>query len=66
MMNFTVYAGIGILLVLTIVGLLILASLFVMGICIIDVQTSGPEGLALGLFVLGIIVSIAGIFFVKE
>ena len=46
--------------------ILILASLFVMGICIIDVQTSGPEGLALGLFVLGIIVSIAGIFFVKE
>ena len=46
--------------------ILILASLFVMGICIIDVQTGGPEGLALGLFVLGIIVSIAGIFFVKE
>ena len=46
--------------------ILILASLFVMGICIIDVQTSGPEGLALGLFVLGIIVSIAGIFFVKD
>ena len=46
--------------------ILILASLFVMGICIIDVQTSGPEGLALGLFALGIIVSIAGIFFVKE
>ena len=46
--------------------ILILASLFVMGICIIDVQTSGSEGLALGLFVLGIIVSIAGIFFVKE
>lgn len=46
--------------------ILILASLFVMGICIIDVQTSGPEGLALGLFVLGIIISIAGIFFVKE
>ena len=51
----------------TLIGIiLILASLFVMGICIIDVQTSGPEGLALGLFVLGIIVSIAGIFFVKE
>ena len=46
--------------------ILILASLFVMGICVIDVQTSGPEGLALGLFVLGIIISIAGIFFVKE
>ena len=46
--------------------ILILASLFVMGICIIDVQTSGPEGLALGLFVLGLIISIAGIFFVKE
>ena len=46
--------------------ILILASLFVMGICVIDVQTSGPEGLALGLFVLGLIISIAGIFFVKE
>ena len=46
--------------------ILILASLFIMGICVIDVQTSGPEGLALGLFVLGIIISIAGIFFVKE
>lgn len=51
----------------TLIGIvLILASLFCMGICIIDVQTSGPEGLALTLFVLGIIVSIAGIFFVKE
>ena len=51
----------------TLIGIiLILASLFIMGICVIDVQTSGPEGLALGLFVLGIIVSIAGIFFVKE
>ena len=46
--------------------ILILASLFIMGICVIDVQTSGPEGLALGLFVLGLIISIAGIFFVKE
>jgi len=47
--------------------ILILASLFVMGICITSRPTSsGPEGLALGLFVLGIIVSIAGIFFVKE
>ena len=51
----------------TLIGIvLILASLFFMGICIINVQTGGPEGLALGLFVLGIIVSIAGIFFVKE
>ncbi len=46
--------------------ILILASLFIMGICVIDVQTSGPEGLAPGLFVLGLIISIAGIFFVKE
>ena len=46
--------------------ILILASLFIMGVCVIDVQTSGPEGLALGLFVLGLIISIAGIFFVKE
>ena len=52
---------------MTLIGIiLILASLFFMGICIINVQTGGPEGLALGLFVLGIIVSIAGIFFVKE
>ena len=51
----------------TLIGIiLILASLFFMGICIINVQTGCPEGLALGLFVLGIIVSIAGIFFVKE
>ena len=48
----------------TLIGIiLILASLFVMGICITSRPTSsGPEGL----FVLGIIVSIAGVFFVKE
>ena len=52
----------------TLIGIiLILVSLFVMGICITSRPTSsGPEGLALGLFVLGIIVSIAGVFFVKE
>ena len=53
----------------TLIGIvLILASLFVLGICVIDIQTGGPapDGLALGLFVLGIIVSMIGIFFVKE
>ena len=47
---------------------LIFASLFVLGICVIDIQTGGPDpdGLALDLFVLGIIVSMIGIFFVKE
>ena len=52
----------------TLIGIiLILASLFFMGVCITSRPTSsGPEGLALGLFVLGIIISIAGIFFVKE
>ena len=53
----------------TLIGIvLILASLFVLGICVIAIQTGGPapDGLALGLFVLGIIVSMIGIFFVKE
>lgn len=47
--------------------ILILASLFFMGICILNrPNASGPEVLALALFVLGVIVSIIGIFFVKE
>ena len=53
----------------TLIGIvLILASLFVLEICMIDIQTGGPgpDGLALDLFVLGIIVSMIGIFFVKE
>ncbi len=46
---------------------LILAGLFVMGICIIRGQTghSGPEWLALVLFVVGLLVSLFGIFFMK-
>lgn len=47
---------------------LILASLFFMGICILNAnaQKGGPEGLALALFVAGVIVSIIGLFLVKE
>ena len=46
---------------------LILASLFFMGICILNVHRGYyPDGLALALFVLGVIVSIIGIFFIKE
>lgn len=42
----------------------ILASLLFMGICIIS--NGGPQGLTLGLFITGVIVSIIGLFFVKE
>ena len=45
---------------------LILASLFFMGICIINAQKGGPQGLTLALFIVGVIVSIIGIFFVEE
>lgn len=46
---------------------LILASLFFMGICIISRPTSsGPEGITLVLFVVGLVVSGAGFFFVKD
>lgn len=46
---------------------LILASLFFMGICITSRPTSsGPEGITLVLFVSGLIVSGAGFFFVKD
>ncbi len=46
--------------------ILILSSLFFLGICIINARTGGPDGLALGLFVLGLIVSGIGLFFVKD
>lgn len=46
--------------------ILILASLFFMGICVINAQKGGPEGLTLALFVIGFIISIIGLFFVKE
>ena len=47
--------------------ILILASLFFMGICITSRPTSsGPESIALILFVLGLVVSGIGLFFIKE
>ena len=45
---------------------LILASLFFMGICIINAHKGGPEGLTLALFIVGVIVCVIGIFFVDE
>lgn len=42
----------------------ILASLFFMGICII--RRGGPEGFTLGLFIAGIIICAVGLFFVKD
>ena len=45
----------------------LLASLFFLGLCILSgPDSSGPEGIALALFVLGLIVSSFGLFFVKE
>ena len=46
---------------------LILASLFFMGICIIN-RNGGfsPDGLSLGLFIFGIIICVIGLFFVKD
>ena len=47
--------------------ILLLATLFFMGLCILSrPYSSGPEGIALALFVLGLIVSSFGLFFVKE
>lgn len=46
--------------------ILILASLFFLGLCVLNKPHSGPEGLALALFVLGLIVSGFGLFFIKE
>lgn len=45
---------------------LILASLFCMGICILNANQGGPQGLTVCLFAAGIIVSIIGLFFVKD
>ena len=45
--------------------ILILSSLFFMGICIIN-RGGGPQGLTLALFIIGVIVSGIGLFFVKE
>ena len=45
---------------------LILSSLFFMGICILNANQGGPQGVTLFLFVAGIVVSIIGLFFVKD
>ena len=45
---------------------LILASLFCMGICIVNVHQGGPQGLTVFLFAAGVIISIIGLFFVKD
>lgn len=44
----------------------ILSSLFFMGICIVNIKQGGPEKIALALFVIGILISIIGVFFVKD
>lgn len=47
--------------------ILILASLFFLGLCILSgPDSSGPEGIALALFVPGLLVSGFGLFFTKE
>lgn len=46
--------------------ILLLISLFFMGICIIDAKNGGPQELTLFLFVIGIVVSVVGLFFVKN
>lgn len=45
--------------------IIILSSLFFMGICIIN-NGGGPQSLTMALFIIGVIVSIIGLFFVKE
>ncbi len=52
----------------TLIGIiLILASLFFMGVCITSRPTaSGPEGMTLFLFVTGLVVSGIGLFFIKK
>lgn len=45
---------------------LILASLFCMGICIINAKQGKPQGLTIALFAVGTVVSLIGIFFVKD
>lgn len=37
-----------------------------MDICIIDAKNGGPQELTLFLFVIGIVVSVVGLFFVKN
>ena len=44
----------------------LLSSLFCMGICILKARTGGPETLTFALFVIGVGVSIIGLFFVRD
>lgn len=43
--------------------ILILSGLFIMGMCDINIVT---QGLTLALFVIGVVISIIGLFFVKK
>ena len=45
---------------------LILASLFCMGICIINAEQGGPQGLTVALFIVGVIITIFGLFFIND
>ncbi|MDD6060450.1 MAG: hypothetical protein PUB97_08745 [Ruminococcus sp.] len=48
---------------ITLAGIiLILASLFCMGICILNSEQGGPQGLTVLLFATGVIISIIGLF----
>ena len=48
---------------ITLAGIiLILASLFCMGICILNSEQGGPQGLTVLLFAAGVIISIIGLF----
>ena len=46
--------------------ILILSSLFCMGICILNSKQGGPEGLTVILFAAGVVVSVIGLFFVGD
>lgn len=48
--------------------ILILSGLFVMGMCFMGMCdiNAGIQGLSLALFVIGVIISIIGLFFIEE
>ena len=46
--------------------ILILSSLFCLGICILNSKQGGPEGLTVILFAAGVVVSVIGLFFVGD
>lgn len=46
--------------------ILILLSLFFMGICLLNAREGGPEGLTLALLIAGLVVSAIGLFFVED